>query len=50
MMFLAETGPFLEGSCAVGVKVVLDKVSSLGLIVVIMANACGVSEVSFLQN
>ena len=26
MMFLTETGPILEGSCAGGVKAVLDKV------------------------
>ena len=33
MMLLTETGHILEGSCTGGVKAVLDKVSSLGLIV-----------------
>ena len=33
MMFLTETGSILVGSCAGGVRAVLDEVSSLGLIV-----------------
>ena len=57
MMLLAEICPILKGSCAGGVKAVLDKVSSLGLIlyanlpsIVMMANACAYTYTACQQN